>query len=186
MYNLYSKYCDTFIQTVIRTMIFAWWRHQMETFSALLDIYAGNSAVPGDFPTQRPVARSFDAFFDLRLNKRLSKQSWGWWIETLLRPLWRHCDGASRSHWVVGTYLIAFHKHLVSSIKYEETVFLWTASTLHRHCTHLLRVSLVNYFRIRCGLYWPLIHWSSAPYVILLNHSVSELGVFLPMTHACC
>ena len=29
-------------------------------------------------------------FFDLRLNKRLSKQSWGWWFETLPRPLWRH------------------------------------------------------------------------------------------------
>ena len=31
-------------------------------------------------------------FFDLRLNKRLSKQSWGWWFDTLLRPLWRHCN----------------------------------------------------------------------------------------------
>ena len=28
--------------------------------------------------------------FDLRLNKRLSKQSWGCWLETLSRPLWRH------------------------------------------------------------------------------------------------
>ena len=47
-----------------------WWRHQMETFSALLAICAGNSPVPGEFPTQRPVTRSFDVFFDLRLNKR--------------------------------------------------------------------------------------------------------------------
>ena len=62
----------------------------METFSALLAICAGNSPVPGEFPTQRPVTRSFDVFFDLRLNKRLSKQSWGWWLETLSRPLWRH------------------------------------------------------------------------------------------------
>ena len=67
-----------------------WWRHQMETFSALLAICAGNSPVPGEFPTQRPVTRSFDVFFDLPLNKRLSKQSWGWWLETLSRPLWRH------------------------------------------------------------------------------------------------
>ena len=58
--------------------------------SALLAICAGNSPVPGEFPTQRPVTRSFDVFFDLRLNKRLSKQSWGWWFETLSRPLWRH------------------------------------------------------------------------------------------------
>ena len=54
-----------------------WWRHQMETFSALLAICAGNSPVTGEFPAQRPVTRSFDVFFDLGLNKRLSKQSWG-------------------------------------------------------------------------------------------------------------
>ena len=30
--------------------------------------------------------------FDLCLNKRLSKQSWGWWFETPLCVLWRHCN----------------------------------------------------------------------------------------------
>ena len=40
----------------------------------------------------RPVTRSFDIFFDLRLNKRLSKQPWGWWFETLSCPLWRQCN----------------------------------------------------------------------------------------------
>ena len=53
----------------------AWWRHRMETFSALLAICAGNSPVSGEFPAQRPVTRNFDIFFDLRLNKRFSKQS---------------------------------------------------------------------------------------------------------------
>ena len=71
----------------------AWWRHQMETFPALLAICAGNSPVPGEFPEQRPVTRSFDVFFDLRLNKQLSKQSRGWRFETLPRPLWRHSNG---------------------------------------------------------------------------------------------
>ena len=47
--------------------------------------------VRGINPAQRPVTRSFDIFFDLRLNKRLSKQSWGWWFETLSCPLWRQC-----------------------------------------------------------------------------------------------
>ena len=69
-----------------------WWRHQMETFSALLAICAGNSPVPGEFPAQRPMTRSFDVLFDLRLNQRLSKQLWGWWFETPSRPLWRHCN----------------------------------------------------------------------------------------------
>ena len=59
----------------------------METFSALLAICAGNSPVPGEFPTQRTVTRSFDVYFDLRPNKRLSKQSWGWWFETPSLPL---------------------------------------------------------------------------------------------------
>ena len=68
----------------------SWWRHQMEAFSALLAICAGNSPVPGEFPVQRPVTRSFDVFFELSLNKRLSKQSGGWWLETLSSPLWRH------------------------------------------------------------------------------------------------
>ena len=40
--------------------------------------------------TQRPVTRSFDAFCDLRLNKRWRKQWWGWWFETPSRSLWRH------------------------------------------------------------------------------------------------
>ena len=69
-----------------------WWRHQMKTFSALLAICAGNSPVPGEFPAQRSVTRSFDVCLDLRLNKQLSKQSWGWWFETLSRPLWRHSN----------------------------------------------------------------------------------------------
>ena len=50
----------------------------------------GNSPVTGEFPTQRPVTRSFDIFFDLPLNKRLSKQLWDWWFETSLCSLWHH------------------------------------------------------------------------------------------------
>ena len=70
----------------------SWWRHQMETFSALLAVYAGNSPVPGEFRAQRPVTRSFDVFFDLRRIKGLNEQSWGWWSEALSRPLWRHSN----------------------------------------------------------------------------------------------
>ena len=64
----------------------------METFSALLAICVRNSPATGEFPTQRPVTRSFDAFFDLRLKKRLSKQLWCWRFGTPSRPLWRHCN----------------------------------------------------------------------------------------------
>ena len=41
----------------------SWWRHQMETFSALLAICAGNSPVSGEFSVQTPVTRSFDVSF---------------------------------------------------------------------------------------------------------------------------
>ena len=58
---------------------------------SLLAICAGNSPATAELPTQRPVMRSFDVFFDLRLNKRLRK-SRGWWSETPSIPLWRHCN----------------------------------------------------------------------------------------------
>ena len=57
----------------------------------------GNSPVTGGFPAQRLVTRSFDVFFDLCLNKRLSKQSWVWWFETPSCPLWRHSNETQRS-----------------------------------------------------------------------------------------
>ena len=86
---------DVCITGIIRTKPssdFSWWRHQMETFSALLALCAGNAPVTGDFPSPRPVTWSVDVFFDQRLNKQLNKQSWGWWLEMQLRPLWRHCN----------------------------------------------------------------------------------------------
>ena len=70
----------------------AWWCHQMETIFALLALCAGNSPVTGEFPAQRPVKRSFDVFFDLWLNKRLSKHSWGWLFEMPSCSFWCHCN----------------------------------------------------------------------------------------------
>ena len=64
----------------------------MTSTNTLLVLYAGNSPGTGEFPAQRPVTRIFYVFFDLCLNKRLSKQSWGW-FETPSRPLWRHWNG---------------------------------------------------------------------------------------------
>ena len=58
----------------------------------------GEFTGPGEFPTQRPVTRSFDVFFDLRLHDRLSKQPWGWWFETPSWSLWRQCNGMGPAH----------------------------------------------------------------------------------------
>ena len=92
--------------------VIPWWRHQMETFFALLALCAGKSPVTDELPSQRPVARSFDVFFDLRLNKRLSKQSRRRWFETPSRSLWRRCkpipqqnsNPIGRFWWIVGVF----------------------------------------------------------------------------------
>ena len=69
----------------------------METFFALLALCAGNSPVTGEFTPQRLVTRSFDIFFDLCLNKRLSKQSRRRWFETPSCSSWRHCNEPMKS-----------------------------------------------------------------------------------------
>ena len=90
-----TNYCNQLddrvpVNEIYGLLIFPWWRHQMETVSALLALCAENSPVTGEFPSLRPGTRSSDVFFDLRLNKPLNKQSRGWWFETPLRSLWLH------------------------------------------------------------------------------------------------
>ena len=72
LYHIYNDMVST-AYALHMIMIFhasTKWRHQMETFSALLANCAGNSPVTGEFPAQRQVTRSFDVSFDLRLNKQ--------------------------------------------------------------------------------------------------------------------
>ena len=76
------------------------WRNQIETFPALLALCAENSPITGEFPSQRPVTRSFAVFFfffvvSLCFNKRSCKQSRRRRFETLSRSLWRHCNTMS-------------------------------------------------------------------------------------------
>ena len=74
----------------------SWWRHQMETFSTLLALCVRNPPVTGESPSQRAVTRYYDVFLDLRLKKRLSKQSRRRWLETPSRSLCRRCNVVSR------------------------------------------------------------------------------------------
>ena len=64
----------------------SWWRHQMETFSAILALCAGNSPVTGEFPSQRPVTQSSDIFFGL-----LYAETNGWINNRDAGGLRRHC-----------------------------------------------------------------------------------------------
>ena len=125
-----------------------WWRHQMEPFSALLALCAGNSPVIGEFPVQRPVTRSFYVFFDLRLKKRLSKQCWGWWFETTSRPLWRLCNNngsllttpdmeRNQSLSLISLVLILFWK--------SRTIYWYFISYLNIYMAQVVKISLASW-----------------------------------------
>ena len=79
------------------------WDWRATTFSMMASSNGNTFRVTGplcgEFTDRRWIPRTkandayFDVVFDLRLNKRLGKQSWGWWFETSSRSLWRHCNG---------------------------------------------------------------------------------------------
>ena len=110
--NFSLNICINMINDTPSYFVQSWWRHQMETFSASMALCAGNSPVNSEFPTQRPVTRSFDVFYDLCLNKRLTKQSRGWWFETPSRSLLRHCNVCPFVHipalWLIFHCLLKF------------------------------------------------------------------------------
>ena len=113
----------------------------METFSALLAICAVNSLVPGEFPAQRLVTRSFDVFFDLHRNKLLSKHWWGWWFEPPSCPLWRHRNVHAISLW---------HPHQMNNYCTCEKGALWPSLSL---CTMINPILLTLHL-------WN--HWSNS------------------------
>ena len=88
----------------------------------------GEFTGPGEFPAQRPVTRSFDVFFDLCLNKRLSKQSRSWWFETQSRPLWRHCNALCLRRHRVGIVIQLCRFNIISFF-----IGIW-----QRHLTQLI------------------------------------------------
>ena len=118
----------------------------METFSALLAICAGNSPVPGEFPTQRPVTRSFDVYFDLRPNKLLSKHSWGWWYDTLSWSLWRHCN---ELHNILCVGVCQWYKSMTQALP---SMSVW-----------------INYHYLKSGPGWVCVNVITYPYLNALN-----------------
>ena len=118
----------------------SWWRHQMETFFRVTGPLCGEFTGPGEFPTQRPVTWGFDVFFDLRLNKWLSKLSWGWWFETPSWSLWRQCNvllkfsmiGLDEANNVGRPRVLLFAKRVVwwwTIICYQKACIMWIFMT---------------------------------------------------------
>ena len=122
----------------------------------------GNSPVTGEFPAQRPLTRSFDVFFDLRLNERLSKQPSGWWFGMPSCSLWRHCNDTCLSvcaHWIYLCYQILYQFQSGCLISYpcmqkneryikmgKQYKFDSPRNNTHMHTLHL---NLHQYFRPR-------------------------------------
>ena len=83
-------------------------------FSALLALCLENSSITGELPSQRPVTRSFDIFFDLRHNKRLSKQSRHRWIDTPWCSFWRDCNLM-----IYTIYILVISDKVLKSVKIQ-------------------------------------------------------------------
>ena len=113
---------------------------KMETFSALLALCVGYSPVNGIFLAQRPVTRRFEFFFDLRLNQRLSKQSWGWWFERPSCPLWRHCNAAVSRQRAFSIY--ENHRYCSIFIWLVVKMFSWNC---RNHSTKYIKLIDITY-----------------------------------------
>ena len=134
----------------------------MATFSALLARCAENSLVTSEFPALRPVTRSFDVFFDLRPNKRLSKQSRGWLFETPSCSLWRHCNVSAL------VYCRNFNRPMGS------TGCRNTCNGLHRWNSHRIAYWLM------WGIIWPVdIPWQTVKYTSRINR-IYYIGCVVP------
>ena len=100
----------------------------------------------GDFPTQRPVTRSFDVFFDLCLNKRLNKQPWGWWFETPSWSLWRQCNAQFFSR-VPARYLHPAFRTVCTCNKFSFIYiyfFIGKYCVFHCTCTHFYQTCVIG------------------------------------------
>ena len=113
------------------------WKH----FPRYWPFVWGIHRCPVNSPHKWPVTRSFDVFFDLRLNKQLSKQWWGWWFDTLSCPLWRHRNGLERStltRWVTSNLLIC--QQLTSSLNLHLN---WPASLISLISIHWVSIIII-------------------------------------------
>ena len=148
----------TFLKRPLPSKFAAWWRHQMETISALLAICAGNSLVPGEFPAQWPVTWSFDVFFDLRLNKRFS-------INGEAGDFRRY-----RAHYAVTVMESANHEMDLEC--FDFIGHLWERNRAHKdfksYSSSLLLKSLYNtHFRI--GLYTVKCRYRAVQFIAILH-----------------
>ena len=107
----------------------------METFSTLLALCEGIHRPPV-FPSQRLAIQSFDVFFDLRLNKRSSKQSCSCARNVAPSYLNGNHDSFALPHMVVDIQYVPFAYSTVSGeypinhIQAFKNISQWSTSSL--------------------------------------------------------
>ena len=153
-------------------MLFAhfktWWRHQVEIFCASLALCAGNSQVTGEFPSQKPVTRSFDCVFDLRLSKRLGKQWRCRWFETPSRSLRRHCNEKNCRY---------KFSNMACAIRLKELILFGKDSRFYSRDRQILFVMVMqldiagNFCNLR---YWKLVYHGLIDFRINLYQQLSD------------
>ena len=115
----------------------------------------GEFTGPGEFPTKRPVTRSFDVFFDLRLNKRLSKQPWGWWFELPSWSLWCQCNVISIL-WSFTDFIslyFRFTKYLICHVflgRYDDFLDTINSNLIYYAVHYNFQISIVYWPRYIC------------------------------------
>ena len=109
-----------------------------------------------------PVTRSFDVFFDLRLNERLRKQSWGWWFETPSRPLWRHSNDFSR--WWQWHIFATNNYYGDANIAAASLIFSWKL---------IINIPLINHLNVK-QIFWIGEIWNKSPLIVTLGHKMSH------------
>ena len=180
----------------------------METFSALLAVCVGNLPVTCEFPSQRPVKRSFDIYYDLHLNERLSKQLWGWWFETLC-SLWRHCNlpsdfwemfilrycGIQHRSWLSTNWNIIGH----SFLSHKNTANYFGLYTFNHCSAEVVSINMKNIFAFAMisvhsdgTISWNPASWNArthlfhmfntmAPDVLMMQRVLTQLSLYIPV-----
>ena len=138
----------------------------METLSASLALCAGNSPVTGEFPSQRPVPRSFDALFDLRLDKWLSEQSRRRWFRTPSRSLWCHCNERDDNVAIASKWLLKVD----------------TSIELLSYCLSDETLKIENCYDDQlCRFWWHrrLLLWRPTVLILMIKMALLPLSVFI-------
>ena len=128
----------------------------------------GEFTGPGEFPAQRPVTRSFDVFFDLSLNKRLSKQSWGWWFETPSGSLWHHCNDTSNGDVLCVSSVLAKNC-------WKNSKFVVNLSLMWCQCIGIYGASPDAHTRFRAWLCFAVVMYRLAPFWPISSNITSHI-----------